>query len=182
MIESTLHNDEWFDALPRSPKERGSVHGLVVRTGHGLRAMPEELELVPGQGVVGDAWKSHPRAQPGNEVSLMNVHVLREVAQGDESRMALSGDNLHVDLDLSEANLPIGTRLQLGTAVVSVSALPHRPCGNFVERFGADAARQVAHANRRGQRARGVLCSVEQSGRVRRGDPIVVLRVAAAST
>jgi len=137
VIDSASISDPWFDALPRSPKERGSVQGLVLRTGRGVRETPDELELVQGQGVLGDTWKSHPRAQPGNEVSLINVHVLRAVSLDDAARMSLSGDNLHVDLDLGEANLPVGTRLQIGSAVLSVSALPHRPCGHFVERFGA---------------------------------------------
>ncbi len=176
MIDFSWRFDAWFDALPRSPKDSGSVHGLVLRTGHGLRAMPEEIELVRGQGVVGDAWRSHPHSNPGNEVALINVHVLRAVCDGDESRMALSGDNLHVDLDLCEENLPIGTRLEVGSAILSVSAMPHRPCKNFVERFGATAAKRVARANRLGHRARGVLCTIEQSGRVRRGDAIRVLR------
>ena len=176
MLDFSWRFDAWFNALPRSPKLSGSVHGLVLRTGHGLRETPDEIELVQGQGAVGDAWQSHAHSDPGNEVALINVHVLRAVCEGDESRMALSGDNLQVDLDLSEENLPVGTRIQVGSAILRVSALPHRPCSNFVERFGATAAKRVARANRLGHRARGVLCAIEQSGRVRRGDAVVVLQ------
>ncbi|HTF89978.1 MAG TPA: MOSC domain-containing protein [Planctomycetota bacterium] len=176
MIDLSWRFDSWFDALPRSPKERGSVHGLVLRTGHGLRETPAEIELVKGAGAVGDAWSSHPHSEAGNELAMINVHVLRAVCEGDEARMALSGDNLHVDLDLSEENLPVGTRLEVGEALLRVSELPHRPCKHFVERFGATAAKRVARANRRGQRARGVLCTIERGGRVRQGDPIRVLR------
>ena len=106
----------------------------------------------------------------------MNVHVLRAVCAGDESRMALSGDNLHVDLDLSEENLPAGTLLEIGTARLRVSETPHRPCKKFVERFGATAAKRIARANRVGRRGRGVLCTVVQDGKVCRGDPIVLIR------
>lgn len=176
MIDLSWRFDAWFNALPRSPKERGSVHALVLRTGPGQRATPEQVELVAGGGVVGDAWKTHAHSEPGNEVALMNVHVLRAVCEGDESRMALAGDNLLVDLDLSEANLPPGTLLEIGSAVLRISESPHRPCKKFVERFGATAAKRVARANRIGRRGRGVLCTVERAGCVRRGDAIVVVR------
>ncbi|MBK8181324.1 MAG: hypothetical protein IPK67_21070 [Planctomycetes bacterium] len=176
MIDLSWRFDFWFNALPRSPRERGSVHTLVLRTGPGLRATPEELELVPGRGAVGDAWVGHPHSEPGNELALMNVHVLRAVCEGDDSRMSLSGDNLLVDLDLSEENLPPGTLLSVGTALLRVSPTPHRPCKKFVERFGATAAKRIARANRIGRRGRGVLCTIERPGRVRRGDAIEVLR------
>jgi MOSC domain-containing protein YiiM len=176
MIDLSWRFDAWFDALPSSPKEHGAVVGLVLRTGPGLRATPAQIELSPGRGAIGDAWSAHPHSAPGNEVALMNAHVLRAVCDGDESRMPLSGDNLHVDLDLGEANLPAGTRLSIGAAILRVSELPHRPCKHFVERFGATAAKRVARANRRGLRGRGVLCTIEQGGTIRLGDPIVVLR------
>jgi MOSC domain-containing protein YiiM len=176
MFDLSWRFDAWFAALPQSPKDRGSVAGLVLRTGPGLRATPDSVELVAGQGVVGDAWSAHPHGLPGNEVALMNVHVLRAVSEGDESRMALSGDNLQVDLDLSEENLPVGTLLDVGSAQLRISELPHRPCKHFVERFGATAAKRVARANRVGRRGRGVLCTIVRAGRVSRGDLIVVVR------
>ncbi len=90
--------------------------------------------------------------------------------------MALSGDNFQVDLDLSEENLPVGTELELGSAVLRVSALPHRPCLKFVKRFGLLAAKRIARANRIGLRGRGLLCEVLAAGAVRTGDEIVVRR------
>lgn len=176
VIDLSFRFDGWFDALPESPRDGGRVFGCVVRTGRGLRATPNELELVAGGGIVGDSWSSHPHSEPGNQVSLINVHVLRSLAEGDESRMPLSGDNLHVDLELSEENLPAGTLLAIGTAVLRVSPLPHRPCGSFVKRFGAVAAKKVARAQRIGRRGRGVLCEVERAGTIRVGDEIRVER------
>lgn len=175
MLDFSWRFDFWYDALPRSPKDAGRVAGLVLRTGPGTRATPDEVELVPGRGAVGDAWVGHPHSEPGNELALMNVHVLRAVCEGDESRMALSGDNLQVDLELSEENLPPGTLLECGTALLRVSPTPHRPCKKFVERFGATAAKRISRANRIGRRGRGVLCTIERAGRVRRGDAIVVV-------
>jgi len=175
VVDLSFRFDRWYDRLPRSPQDAGRVHRCVVRTGPGRRDTPEALVLAPGEGVAGDAWKDDPHGGPGNEVSLMNVHVLRSVAGGEE-RMALSGDNLQVDLDLSEANLPAGTRLEIGEVLLRVSEQPHRPCRRFVERFGATAAKRVARANRIGRRGRGVLCTVERGGRLCVGDAIRVIR------
>lgn len=176
MLDLSFRFDRWIDALPRSPLDQGRVAGCVLRTGRGQRAQVERVELRPGAGVVGDAWANHEHSLPENEVALMNVHVLRGVCEGADARMPLSGDNLWVDLDLSEANLPVGTRLEIGEALLKVSALPHRPCDKFVLRFGARAAKRVARANRRGLRGRGVLCTVERGGRVAVGDTIRVQR------
>lgn len=169
--------DRWFDRLPRSPREAGRVERCVVRTGPGLRETPDAIELVPGRGVVGDSWTTHEHAVPDSEVSLINVHVIRSLCEGDEARTPLSGDNLQVDLELSEENLPVGTRLAVGAQVVLVvSPFPHRPCRSFLGRFGEAAAKKVARANRRGLRGRGVLCTVERGGTVRAGDAIAVER------
>ena len=171
--------DRWFDNLPRSPRDAGRVERCVVRTGPGRRETPEAIELVPGRGVSGDSWGAHAWDEEGNQVALINVHVIRALCEQDESRTPLSGDNLQVDLELSEENLPIGTRLSIGTEVVLVvSPVPHRPCRHFHERFGSGAAKKVARANRRGLRGRGVLCLVERGGTVRVGDPIRVGRPA----
>jgi MOSC domain-containing protein YiiM len=108
-------------------------------------------------------------------VSVVNVHVIDALAE-DSEHAALCGDNLHVDLDLSEANLPTGTRLVVGSAVLEVTAKPHRPCRHFVARFGAMAAKRVARATRIGRRGRGVLCRVVRAGRIAAGDSILVER------
>jgi MOSC domain-containing protein YiiM len=176
VLDLSFRFDRWIDALPASPADAGRVERCVLRTGPGRRATPERVELRVGAGVVGDARLGHEHSLPENEVALMNVHVLRAVCAGDEARMPLSGDNLLVDLDLSEANLPVGTRLRVGEAVLRVSPSPHRPCEKFVQRFGARAAKRVARANRRGLRGRGVLCIVEQGGGVAVGDTIRVER------
>lgn len=176
MLDLSFRFDRWFARLPSSPTDAGRVIRCVVRTGPGQRETPDELELVAGAGVRGDSWARHEHKLPGNEVSLMNVHVLRAVVDGDERRMPLSGDNLHVDLDLSEANLPPGTLLEIGEVRLRVSEEPHRPCLRFVERFGATAAKRVARANRRGLRGRGVLCTVERGGKLRVDDTIQVTR------
>ena len=115
--------------------------------------------------------------RPGNQVSLMNVHVLRSIA-GEEARMSLAGDNLLVDLDLSEENLPPGTLLEIGDARIRISNDLHRPCRQFHSRFGAMSVKKIVRANRVGRRGRGVLAEIVTAGTIRVGDEIRVRRSA----
>jgi MOSC domain-containing protein YiiM len=171
--------DGWLRRLPVSPKEIGKVEGLVVRpegSGEGERQRVESVVVLPESGVEGDRWAASPYATAGNEVSLINIHLLRVISDGDEERGALSGDNLQVDLDLSQENLPVGTRLSIGEAVLEVSDVEHLPCGRFVERFGKTSTKRVARGNRLGLRSRGVLCHVRVGGEITTGDQIRVDR------
>jgi len=175
--------DLWYRRLPASPRDEGRLCGIVRRPpagGEGARETPETARLTPEEGLVGDRWAAGDDRREGNQVSLINVHVLRSLAGGDPERMASSGDNLQVDLDLSEESLPPGTRLVVGEALLEVTADLHRPCRSFHQRFGAAGARKVARANRVGRRGRGVLCRVLRAGEVRVGDPIRVERPAPA--
>jgi MOSC domain-containing protein YiiM len=95
---------------------------------------------------------------------------------GDRSRWSRAGDQLYVDLDISEASLPAGTRLLVGTAVVEVSEEPHTGCVKFVERFGKDAARMVNSPAGRALRLRGLNAVIVQGGTVRLGDVVRVVR------
>lgn len=148
----------------------------VVRPDKGTREIVEEMRLTIDGGIEGDRWIRDPQHRPGNQVSLINIHVIESLSEGDERLAAMCGDNVHVDLDLSEANLPVGTTLTIGDAVLEVSADPHRPCRSFHERFGATASKKVARANRTGKRGRGVLTSVVAGGVIRTGDVIYVKR------
>lgn len=173
-MDFSFRFDRWLEELPPSPRERGLVVRCVLRTGPGERSTPEQVTVEPGRGVLGDHWGRYAYDEPGNEVSLVNVHVLSALAGGDEAAMTLSGDNFHVDLDLSEENLPVGTELALGTALLRVSPMPHRPCRKFVQRFGPMAAKRVARGNHLGHRTRGVLCEVIAGGKIHAGDEVVV--------
>ncbi|QDU69403.1 MOSC domain-containing protein [Engelhardtia mirabilis] len=170
--------DLWWARLPRSPRDRGRVVDLVLRPPgytQGARRLVEQVRLDPERGAIGDKWETDPDRDEGAQVALINVHVIRSLARG-HADASLSGDTLHVDLDLSEANLPPGTRLEVGQALLVVSAVPHRPCASFARRFGAGGAKRVARADRRGLRGRGVMCVVERGGVVRLGDAVVARR------
>jgi MOSC domain-containing protein YiiM len=84
----------------------------------------------------------------------------------------LAGDQLFIDLDLSEENLPPGTQLAMGTAVIEVTAEPHTGCGKFIARFGVDAVKFVNSPIGQRLRLRGVNARVVRSGRIRVGDSI----------
>ena len=176
-MDLSFRFDWWYARLPASPRDEGKVVRLVRRPAYDRRETPESIRVSPERGVEEDRWDTDPHKRSGNQVSLINVHVLRSLANGEE-RMALSGDNLQVDLDLTEANLPVGTRLAIGSALLEVSADPHRPCKKFHERYGASAVKKVARANKIGRRGRGLLASVLRAGEIRVGDAIRVERPA----
>ena len=68
------------------------------------------------------------------QLNVMNARTIALLAQ--TRTVGPAGDQLFIDFDLSEANLPAGTRLALGS-VIEVTAQPHTGCAKFVERFGA---------------------------------------------
>lgn len=171
--------DFWWRQLPASPKDVGALRGIVLRTpgaGTGAREIVESVQVTSAGGLEGDRWSTDELRTEADQVALINVHVLASVAGDEPARRALSGDNLHVDLDLTEANLPVGTRLMIGSAVLEVSPQPHQPCGKFLERYGISAVKKVLRANRKGRRGRGVLCLVRQDGTLHAGDEIRVER------
>lgn len=136
-------------------------------------------------GLAGDNWltrggSSRPdgSADPQRQVTVMNVRVTELVAGGMD-RMPLAGDQLYVDLDLSVGNLPAGSLLAVGQAVLEVSDAPHLGCAKFVERFGAEAMRFVNSRQGRHLRLRGMNTRVVQPGPVRPGDVVTRRQIAA---
>ena len=85
----------------------------------------------------------------------MNARAAALVA-GDRERWPLAGDQLYVDLDLSGENLPPGTRLAIGSAVVEVTDEPHTGCKKFSARFGLDALEFVNSPEGRALNLRGI--------------------------
>ena len=176
---TTEELDAGLDEIRRAPSSAGVVELIVRRPAEGEREVLEEGVLDLVQGLVGDTWsvrgsKRTPdgSAHPDMQLNVMSARVVDLVAAGDRERWALAGDQLYVDLDLSEANLPAGTRLSLGSAVIEVTAEPHTGCAKFAARFGGDAHRFVNTRTHRHLRLRGLNAKVVQPGSVRRGDAI----------
>jgi MOSC domain-containing protein YiiM len=132
--------------------------------------------LDPVEGLVGDCWGAALPRREEQQLTLMNSRVIALVAQ-DRARWPLAGDQLYVDLDLTADNVPAGTRLAIGAAVIEVSAKPHLGCGKFRARFGFDAVRFVNSPH--GQlKLRGIHARILSAGDVRVGDTIRKLAVA----
>lgn len=125
-------------------------------------------------GLVGDKWRDNahgpdPAAQRDTQLTVMNARAAALVA-GSPERWALAGDQLYIDLDLGDENLPPGTRLQLGEAVIEVTAIPHTGCRKFTARFGAHATRFVNSKEGRRLNLRGINTKVVEPGTIRVGD------------
>ena len=166
-----------LEEIRRSPRDAGELKLIVRRPRVNEREVLEEAQLDLVEGLVGDTWKFRASSRsadkksphPDMQINVMNARAVALVAQ-DPARWALAGDQLYVDLDLSTANLPPGTRLGIGTAVIEVTAQPHTGCAKFVERFGLDAMKFVNSAVGRELNLRGINARVVQAGSIRRGD------------
>lgn len=162
-----------FAAFLPAPKGRGRVTLLVSRIGGGKRETPESVLLTTTHGMPDDAWGRDPDRKPDAQLAIMRSDVATLVANGQP--LTLFGDNLFVDLDLSTGNLPHGTRLQVGDALLEVTPEPHDGCSKFRQRFGDGALRMTADPQRRDQHLRGIYMRVIGGGRVQVGDSMEVL-------
>jgi hypothetical protein len=160
----------------QSPKDEGVLELIVRRPRVDEREVLEEGRLDTDEGLAGDSWRARGSsrtpdgsAHPDMQLNVMNSRVLALVAQGRE-RWRLAGDQLIVDLDLSGENLPAGTRLALGSAVIEVTDLPHTGCQKFLARFGLDAMKFVNSPLGKRLRLRGLNARVVRPGVIRAGD------------
>jgi hypothetical protein len=170
-----------LETIAGSPKDRGVVEMIVRRPEVGAREVLHEGQLDLAEGLVGDSWKARTSRRtadgtphPDMQLNLMNSRVVALVSQ-DKARWPLAGDQLFVDFDLSEVNVPAGTRLAIGSAVIEVTAQPHTGCSKFVERFGADAMKFVNSTERKELNLRGINARVVTPGSLRVGDMITKL-------
>jgi MOSC domain-containing protein YiiM len=151
-----------------SPMDNGVLELIVRRPQSNEREVLETGELDIEKGLVGDDWLR----RDGNSVTqltIMNSRIASLLAQ-DENRRKLAGDQLFVDLNLTDENLPAGTRLSIGSAIIEVTPQPHNGCKKFVERFGADAMKFVNSPVGKQFHLRGIYAKVIQSGSIRQGD------------
>lgn len=165
-----------LEIIRQSPKDHGVLELIVRRPQVGEREVLTAGELDLEQGLVGDTWRMRQStrtpdgsAHPDMQLNIMNVRVVALVAQTRE-RWPLAGDQLYMDLDLSPENLPPGTRLALGSAVIEITAQPHTGCQKFMERFGLDALKFVNSAVGKLLHLRGINAKVVQPGIIRIAD------------
>jgi MOSC domain-containing protein YiiM len=170
--------EESLNYIREAPADGGTVELIARRPAEDEREVLSEGRLGLRDGLEGDTWRPRgsrhtPDGGPDAEahITLMNARAAAAIA-GERERWALAGDQFYVDLDLSITNLPPGSRIQIGSAVVEFSEKPHTGCAKFSARFGNDALRFVNSPAGRELRLRGANCRVVMAGIVRPGDSI----------
>ena len=163
-----------LDGIRQSPKGEGTLALIVRRPETEVREVLQEGELTVEDGLKGDNWKTRAQSGEPNPDTQLNVMNARAIAliSPDRDRWQLAGDQLFLDIDLSNENLPPGSRLAIGDAVIQVTEVPHTGCKKFVARFGMDAMTFVNSDVGRSLNLRGINARVVKPGKVRTGDPV----------
>jgi len=168
-----------LDHIRESPMDHGELKLLVCRPAEGEREVLEEGQLDLELGLVGDNWKTRGSSRtndgfghPDMQLNIMNARAAALVAV-EKDRLPLAGDQFYLDLNLSDENLPAGSHLRIGEAVVEITEIPHNGCKKFVERFGMDAVKFVNSPVGKELHLRGVNAKVVKPGVVRVGDKAV---------
>jgi MOSC domain-containing protein YiiM len=165
--------EEGLRRLPPPPADEGAVVLVVARPDIGVHLTPARCRLTLEGGVEGDRWAQRENPDSTMQITVMRADVARLIANGQP--LSLPGDNLLVELEVSVTNLPVGTRLQVGTALCEVTPKPHTGCGKFAARFGEDAREVTGAEEFQDWRLRGLYFRVLEAGEVSPGDAIRVL-------
>lgn len=174
--QTTAQLEAGLSEVLDAPTDVGPVRLVVRRPGRGQREILEAGELDTEQGLVGDDWINRPgmhrdTPSPHAQVTVMNARVAQLISgDTDPATWAQCGDQLYIDLDVSEANMPAGTRIGIGEAVLEVQAEPHTGCVQFRSWWGAEALRFISTEQGLAMRMRGVNTRVIESGIVSPGD------------
>src|SRR5229473_5593655 len=175
---TTAELEAGLDEIRRAPSDEGALELIVRRPAVDEREVLDAGELSLEAGLVGDSWITRGSSRtpdgsphPDMQLNIMNSRVTALVAQ-HKHRWQLAGDQLYLDMDLSEENLPAGTRLSLGSSVIEVSPQPHLGCKKFVSRFGLEAMQFVNSPLGRQLRLRGINARVVSAGVIRVGDVV----------
>jgi len=168
--------DAGLETIRQSPKDDGRLEMIVARPAVNQRTVLETAELDLETGLRGDSWLTRGgsdtadgSADPDTQINIMNARAIALVAQSRD-RWPLAGDQLFLDLDLSDDNLPPGTRLELGTAILEITAAPHLGCRKFSSRYGTDATKFVNSEIGKRLHLRGLNAKVVRPGTIRVGD------------
>jgi hypothetical protein len=162
-----------LSALPPAPRDSGRVALIVCRRADKVRETPDRVHLHPATGIPGDGWSRKETPDPEAEITVMQLAVAEIIANGQP--VTVFGDNLLVELDLSVENLPTGSRVRIGGAILEITAKPHNGCRKFAARFGHEALRFVSTHELRHRNLRGIHMRVIEPGEVAVGDRIDVL-------
>ncbi len=166
-----------------SPREQGTLEMIVRRPRREEREVLVAGDLHPAEGLRGDTWKERGSsntpdgsADPNVQLTLINTRLIALLAQ-EKTHWPLAGDQLFVDFNLSEDNVPAGTQLAIGSAIIEVTPPPHTGCKKFTARFGLDAMKFVNSPRGKQLHLRGINARIVKGGEVRVGDSVKKLRV-----
>ena len=167
-----------LDHIRQAPTDQGILKMIVRRPSVDEREVLQTGELDTEQGLVGDTWNvrvnTHSKdglANVNKQITIMNARSVALLAQSEE-RWSQAGDQLYVDMDLSDVNLPPGTQLAIGSAIVQVSPDPHSGCNKFSARFGVEAMKFVNSPEGKRLHLRGINTRVIQAGSIQVGDTV----------
>ena len=165
-----------LDAIYQSPKDNGLLEMIVCRPKVEEREVLAEGRMNVTEGLEGDNWKARgsantpdKSAHPEMQINIMNSRVIQLLAQ-EKDRWQLAGDQLFIDMDLSAENMPAGTKLFIGEAILEVTPVPHSGCKKFTARFGLEAMKFVNSPLGKELHLRGINAKVVQAGIIRTGD------------
>lgn len=164
--------------IQSSPKDEGELKLIICRPDVNERKSLTEGQLDTELGLVGDNWSTRgssrtpdKSAHPEMQINIMNARCIEWLTE-DPQRWALAGDQLYVDMELSDENIPIGSQLSIGSAILEVTPIPHNGCKKFAERFGVDAVKFVNSPIGKQLHLRGINAKVVQSGIIRQGEVV----------
>ena len=177
---STAELETGLRALRPAPKDSGRLTFIIRRPAKGAREVLSRARVSPDEGLPGDNWRHKESPDPAAQLTVMQRDVAELIANGQS--LAVFGDNLIVEFDLSVANLPVGSRLRVGGAVVEVTSMPHDGCSKFNLRFGNDALRFVNAKPTRHRNLRGIYWRVIEAGQIEVGCTVEVLSRPAANS
>lgn len=162
--------------IKKSPEDNCIVEMIVIRSAVDQRKTLQEGYLHVNKGLIGDNWYTRGSSKtkddsshPDMQLNIMNSRCISVIAKNKE-RWQLAGDQLFIDMDLSDKNLPIGTQLVIGAAIIEITAIPHNGCKKFAQRFGTDAVKFVNSPDGKKYHLRGINAKIIRSGKIKVGD------------